>query len=137
MNKDISGLMTGKNGHILHDLSNSDEKIDIYLGIKLKERRVELGYSQMAIAKRIGIPLQQIQKYESGTNSISAKELFLIANIMGVKIPFFFDVFETMKGDQTSNLHDLHHAADDIVNDQLRDAIMGIIDILKRKPDKL
>lgn len=76
--------MAGKNGHILHDLANNDEKIDIYLGNKLRERRIKLGYSQIAIVKRISIPLQQFQYYESATNSIRAKELFLVASIMGI-----------------------------------------------------
>ena len=131
MNKDISEQLTNNNDHILHNLADSRNKISKHIGNKIRERRIELGYSQLAIAKRIDIPLQKIQKYESGAASISANQLFIIANIIGVKMSFFFHEFE-----HSSGLQELRYAADDIVNHKLRDAIMGIIDIVIKKPDK-
>ena len=131
MNKDISGQLINYNAHILHDLVDSRDKISKHIGNKIRERRIELGYSQPAIAKRINVPLQKIQKYESGVESISANQLFIIANIIGVKMSFFFHELE-----HTSILQELHSAADDIVDHKLKDAIMDIIDIAIKKPEK-
>ena len=46
--------------------------------------------SQSALAEAVGLTFQQIQKYEKGTNRISASRLFQFAQILGVDIPYFF-----------------------------------------------
>ena len=46
--------------------------------------------SQSQLAGSVGITFQQVQKYEKGTNRISASRLFQFANILGVDIPYFF-----------------------------------------------
>ena len=47
--------------------------------------------TQQQLADRVGIKFQQIQKYETGANRISASRLWDIANTLEVPIEFFFE----------------------------------------------
>ena len=53
--------------------------VDVYVGQRVRMRRVMCGLSQTALADKIGLTFQQLQKYESGVNCISASKLWLIA----------------------------------------------------------
>ena len=64
---------------------------DIYVGERLHARRVELGITQKALAKSVGVTFQQIQKYEKGTNRISASRLYQFAAILDVNPGWFFE----------------------------------------------
>ena len=64
--------------------------IDSYVGKKLKEKRKKLGLTQTELSKQVGISFQQIQKYETGQNRISASMLFKMSNILEVKLDYFF-----------------------------------------------
>jgi len=50
-----------------------------------------LDMSQTDVANALGISFQQIQKYEKGTNRISASRLQQVANLLQVPVAFFFD----------------------------------------------
>jgi transcriptional regulator with XRE-family HTH domain len=63
---------------------------DVLAGIQVRLRRNELGLSQTDLANRLGITFQQVQKYEKGTNRISASRLEAISSIMDVPISYFF-----------------------------------------------
>lgn len=63
---------------------------DVYAGSRLRFQRQVRQLSQTDVAKALGITFQQIQKYEKGTNRISAS-LQAITGILGVPISFFFD----------------------------------------------
>ncbi len=47
--------------------------------------------SQEKLGKAVGISLQQIQKYERGTNRIGAGRLFTLSKVLSVPIAFFFE----------------------------------------------
>lgn len=64
--------------------------IDSYVGKKLKEKRKKFGLTQTELSKQVGISFQQIQKYETGQNRISASMLFKMSNILKVKLDYFF-----------------------------------------------
>lgn len=51
------------------------DPIDIGVGARLRIRRKELGMSQTALGEHLGLTFQQIQKYERGTNRVSASML--------------------------------------------------------------
>ena len=71
--------------------------LDAYVGIRLRERRVMLGLSQEDLGDIAGIADQQIQKYESGRDRISASRLFLLATALGVTTDWFFEGFDQTK----------------------------------------
>jgi transcriptional regulator with XRE-family HTH domain len=50
-----------------------------------------VGMTQQQLADRVGIKFQQIQKYETGMNRVSASRLWDIAEVLGVQISFFFE----------------------------------------------
>jgi len=65
--------------------------IDKQIGLKIRERRKELGISQQYLAQLTScVTYQQIQKYEAGTNRVSAGLLFAIGKAMGVHPSYFF-----------------------------------------------
>lgn len=64
--------------------------LDKYVGKRLKLRRVMLRMSQEELASMIGVTFQQVQKYESGANRISASRLFIISKVLQVDVSFFF-----------------------------------------------
>ena len=54
-------------------------------------RRLMLDMSQETLANELGITFQQVQKYEKGTNRISASRLQAISEILQVTVSFFFE----------------------------------------------
>lgn len=65
--------------------------VDVHVGRAVRWRRKLRGLSQQALAERIGLTFQQVQKYETGANRISASALHAIAGALEVPIAFFFD----------------------------------------------
>jgi transcriptional regulator with XRE-family HTH domain len=64
---------------------------DKYVGSRVRMRRMMLGMSQEKLAGALGLTFQQIQKYEKGTNRISASRLQAISQILDAPVHFFFD----------------------------------------------
>jgi len=69
--------------------------IDIHVGKRIRIRRALLGVSQKTLANALGLTFQQVQKYESGTNRVSASRLSAIAGILRAPISYFFEDFPT------------------------------------------
>jgi transcriptional regulator with XRE-family HTH domain len=65
--------------------------VDLHLGRKLRERRVEIGMSQETLADLLGVTFQQIQKYEKGVNRIAASRLYDMTKALGVEFTYFFE----------------------------------------------
>lgn len=76
--------------HTLTPSVRSASSIDFHVGRRLRERRHQVGVSQEALAEKLGLTFQQIQKYENGINRIGAGRLFEIAAILKVDLNFFF-----------------------------------------------
>ena len=68
----------------------TQEAVDVHVGRRVRQRRTMLGISQAGLAEALGLTFQQVQKYEHGTNRISAGRLHLISTILGVSIDYFF-----------------------------------------------
>jgi transcriptional regulator with XRE-family HTH domain len=66
-------------------------RVDDYVGTRIRLRRTLLGCTQEQLAAALAISYQQIQKYETGTNRVSAGRLFEIANILDTDVAFFFE----------------------------------------------
>lgn len=67
---------------------------DAKIASTLRSLRAQKGMSQQALGKKIGMSLQQIQKYESGVNRVSAGTLVEIAAALGTPILSFFEPVE-------------------------------------------
>ncbi|SFS34250.1 helix-turn-helix domain-containing protein [Brevundimonas viscosa] len=66
------------------------DEVDAYVGARISLRRSALGLSQAALAQRIGVSFQQVQKYETGQNRISASRLHRVAGVLGTSVESFF-----------------------------------------------
>lgn len=66
-------------------------EIDVMVGKHILQRRKMMGLSQDGLASAIGVTFQQIQKYETGSNRVSASRLKLIADALEVTPNFFYD----------------------------------------------
>jgi len=65
--------------------------VDVHVGKRVRHRRWLVGMSQQQLAEKVGIKFQQIQKYETGANRISASRLWDISEAMDVPVNFFFE----------------------------------------------
>ena len=65
--------------------------IDVHVGSRIRMRRQLINMSQERLGELLGITFQQVQKYEKGSNRISASRLFYAAKTLGVPVQFFYD----------------------------------------------
>jgi transcriptional regulator with XRE-family HTH domain len=65
--------------------------VDVHVGKRVRHRRWMVGMTQQQLADKVGIKFQQIQKYETGMNRVSASRLWEIASALGVQVSFFFE----------------------------------------------
>ncbi len=72
--------------------------VDVHVGRRVRMRRVLIGLSQEKLGEQLGLTFQQVQKYEKGSNRISASRLYQIAHILGVPVSFFFDDLPDVDG---------------------------------------
>ena len=68
--------------------------VDVHVGKRVRHRRWMVGMTQQQLGEIVGIKFQQIQKYETGMNRISASRLWDIAQALDVSISFFFEGFD-------------------------------------------
>jgi transcriptional regulator with XRE-family HTH domain len=131
------------------------DSIDVHVGKRVRERRVQLGMSQKNLAEAVGVSFQQIQKNERGTNRIGASRMFELSKVLDVPVSFFFDdlppqppiktvvtkkalaenrdVFspDLMGSRETQDLLDAYYA---ITNPRLRKRLLTFIRGLHRAP---
>jgi transcriptional regulator with XRE-family HTH domain len=69
--------------------------VDVHVGKRANERRVLLGMSQMQLADKLGVTFQQVQKYLTGANRISASRLWNISRALDVPVSYFFMGLDT------------------------------------------
>ncbi|HHS89001.1 MAG TPA: XRE family transcriptional regulator [Rhodobacteraceae bacterium] len=65
--------------------------VDVHVGKRIRHRRWMVGMTQQQLAEKVGIKFQQIQKYETGMNRVSASRLWDIAETLEVPVNFFFE----------------------------------------------
>ncbi|MEM9577459.1 MAG: helix-turn-helix transcriptional regulator [Pseudomonadota bacterium] len=75
--------------------------VDVHVGKRIRQRRWLVGMTQQKLAESVGIKFQQIQKYETGANRVSASRLWDIADVLNVEVSFFF---EGLKEDATEEM---------------------------------
>ncbi len=82
-------------------LNKTPDPVDVHVGRRLRLRRTLLGMSQEQLANSVGVTFQQIQKYERGSNRVSASRLYDISKVLGVPVAFFFeDINDDVTGER-------------------------------------
>lgn len=90
-------------------------KVDVHVGKRIRQRRWLTGMTQQGLADLVGIKFQQIQKYETGANRVSASRLWDIADALDVQVSFFF---EGLKTDEEDALIDNAAVPSDLMGDK-------------------
>ena len=71
--------------------------VDRHVGERIRHRRAEMGLTQEDLGRVLAISYQQIQKYETGANRISAGRLFEVSRALMVDVSYFFDGYDDAK----------------------------------------
>lgn len=74
----------------MHD-ERAVSTVDLQIGLRMRARRREIGLSLEALAERLGLTLQQVQKYERGVTRVAAVRLFAIAAALDVPAHYFYE----------------------------------------------
>ena len=69
----------------------SPSPVDQHVGRRIRMRRTMIGLSQEKLGAALGLTFQQVQKYEKGSNRVSASRLYNVAKVLGVPVQYFFD----------------------------------------------
>ena len=83
----------------------SPHPIDTHVGSRIRMRRALLGMTQQRLADALDLTFQQVQKYEKGTNRVSASRLQHIATLLGVEVGFFYEGSGQVSGGSTALDH--------------------------------
>jgi len=75
-------------------LADLATRVDCHVGEQIRKRRQARGVTQQELARALGISYQQIQKYENGTNRISAGRLYILAKALETSVGTFFEDFD-------------------------------------------
>lgn len=87
--------------------------VDVHVGKRIRHRRWLIGMTQQQLAEKVGIKFQQIQKYETGANRVSASRLWDISDALGVDVSFFFEGLH-----EESKSSDKARVPDDLMGDK-------------------
>jgi transcriptional regulator with XRE-family HTH domain len=72
-------------------ISEEIHPVDLHVGSAIRVRRKSMQISQTDLADALGVSFQQVQKYERGTNRVSASRLYDIGACLGVSVDYFFE----------------------------------------------
>jgi transcriptional regulator with XRE-family HTH domain len=95
---------------------------NLAIGQKIRQKRLELNWTQSKLANKIGVTFQQVQKYEKGTNGCSAYRIQELADHLKVNVMYFF---EYSKKDMTEVAKELY-ANDPSISFEMRNGQLVI-----------
>ncbi len=120
--------------------------VDTHVGHKLRARRELRGLPQKELARRLGMSFQQIQKYESGANRISASKMWQLCEVLDITPGYFFEGFEGKRrakggggpqdGRSARQVVDLNQAFKQIEDTRVRRQIVLLVRSLARSKKK-
>ena len=119
--------------------SKQPHPIDRLVGTHVRLFRTAQGFSQSRLAENLGITFQQVQKYEKGTNRISASRLFEISRLLGVSVTELYagaDDTTSIATEEAANAlpsmldHKIIRALSRIDDDQIKRRVLALISTL-------
>lgn len=111
------------------------DPIDVAVGVRVRTRRKSMGLSQGALAEHLGLTFQQVQKYERGSNRVSASMLVHIAEKLQCSVSLLVGETERgvdlpdsdmLSGLLTAGATDLLRAYNAIVSNSQRQALLQL-----------
>lgn len=70
--------------------------VDVHVGKRIRLRRTLIGLTQEQLAQGLSITFQQVQKYERGSNRVSASRLWDFSQLLDVEIGYFFEEMSSL-----------------------------------------
>jgi len=102
--------------------------LDAALGERIRGRRRDLGLSQSALAGRLGITFQQVQKYENGANRVSASMLIKLSEALGMPVAELLQVGHAAPpADRDEQAAQLQAAFAKIQSSEMRAAVLTLV----------
>ena len=106
--------------------------LERHIGERIRRRRIELGLTQDELGQGLDISYQQIQKYESGANRISASRLHSLAKRLDVEVAWFLDGFQSderpaFNGGRHRTAIELARSFDGIQDTDVRGALGALV----------
>lgn len=92
--------------------------VDVHVGKRIRHRRWMVGMTQQQLGEAVGIKFQQIQKYETGMNRVSASRLWDIADALDVSVSFFFEGYEEGKAGTSASAEKSGSKTGDLLADK-------------------
>ena len=133
----------GMTGTVSSSPPATARRIDDYVGERIRERRTELGRTQEELGRALKISYQQVQKYETAANRVSAGRLYELARELDVDVSYFFEGFDS--GEETRPMpHGGHNRAAidlvrnfmDIGNEDVRTSLGALLKAIKDQQDR-
>jgi transcriptional regulator with XRE-family HTH domain len=122
----------------MRDNIQMSQQVGDHVGERIRIRRTELGLTQEDLAQQLAISYQQVQKYETGTNRISAGRLYEIAITLKTDISYFFEGFDPVRiaedmahGGHYRSAIELVRSFREIKDENLRSAVTNLMKALK------
>jgi transcriptional regulator with XRE-family HTH domain len=117
-------------------------EVDAHVGQRVRQRRESLGVSQGRLGRHLGLTFSQVQKYEKASNRIGAGRLYLLAQILGVPVEYFFEGLKgrpAMGSGNGSNVNQselalLKDAFLRIADDDTRQSVLALVRSLATQP---
>ncbi len=113
-------------------------RVGEHVGERIRIRRSEMGLTQEELARPLAISYQQVQKYETGANRISAGRLYEIALKLTTDVSYFFEGFDSdrVAGQMAHGGHnraaiELVRNFHEIKDENLRSAVTNLLKALK------
>jgi transcriptional regulator with XRE-family HTH domain len=106
---------------------------DAYIGGRIRDCRLLLGLSGRQLAEMIGVTTQQIHKYETGHDRITAGLLYVVAQALETPISYFFDGLSGQQipvGQRQRLLMEFTHSLREIQNEKHQQAVGAAIRLL-------
>jgi len=88
---------------VAEDPKRLPTSVDMHVGARIRALRKQLGISQQHLAEQLGLTFQQVQKYERGTNRVSASKLYETAGILRVPVSYFFEGLDDRETDTNAD----------------------------------
>ena len=111
-------------------------EIDQHIGKRMQLRRNMLGLSLKDLAQACGVTFQQIQKYETADNRISASRLFEIGTIMQTPVSFFFMGLPGNMPDETKSTRSMRVCEQTEDDPLAKNESLTVINLYWRLPEK-
>ncbi|QUD90896.1 helix-turn-helix transcriptional regulator [Phenylobacterium montanum] len=118
------------------------DQIDVEVGLNLRRMRLARGFSQTELGNALGVSFQQIQKYERGSNRLSASMLVKAARFLAISaadllpmdddvkpIPNFIHRFAEVRG-----VPELVDGYCTLRNPALRSVLLQLVKAMNGKP---